>query len=414
MEKRSTLASAFFQKRFLSVFILVVNVLSWYFPLYIFLENIFGEAPSGSTLLLLVFGVQFAAAIGFGILGTTLVKKFPSTNAFLVLWIFIGVISSMSIVTLETFNTTNILLVSLLLGFALGLGLPSSFEYFGNQSTLENRGVLAGITFLASMLSIFIIGLLLSFSTLFVGALILAVWRGVGLVLFLIARPKREDYKEKLTEVSYKTVLADRSFLLYLFPWAMFCLINFIEIPIEINLFGGDFATFMPIVEYGIGGFVALLGGWFADSIGRKRIIIIGFILLGIGYAILGLFSWFALARYLYIIIDGIAWGIFLPMFFLVIWSELAGNRIKGKYYLIGLIPFLIASYAQIVVTPFVEEIIPSAAFSLASFFLFIAVLPLLYAPETMPQKQIELKRLKKFADEAKKAKEKYEKKFKD
>ena len=88
-------------------------------------------------------------------------------------------------------------------------------------------------------------------------------------------------------------------------------------------------------------------------------------------------------------------------------------NRIKGKYYLIGLVPFLIASYAQIIITPFAELIEFSGAFSLASFFLFIAVLPLLYAPETMPQKHIELKRLRKFADDAKKAKEKYERKGK-
>ncbi len=408
MERTSTLKSALFQRRFLSVFIVVVNVLSWYFPLYIFLESVLRDLPNGPSLLLLAFGVQFATAIGFGILGTALAKRLPSTT-FLSFWMFVGIISSVSMVTLETYNMVNILLVSFLLGFALGLGLPSSFEYFGDQSTVENRGLLAGITFFASMLFIFLIGLLLSFSTLFVGALILAAWRGIGLFLFLLARPKHENRKENLTEVSYKTVLLDRSFLLYLLPWAMFCLINFIEIPIEINLFGENFATYMPIIEYGIGGFVALLGGWFADSVGRKRIIIVGFIMLGIGYAILGLFHGFTPSWYLYLIIDGIAWGIFLPMFYLVIWSEIAGNRIKGKYYLIGLVPFLIASYTQILITPFVEGIEYSAAFSLASFFLFIAVLPLLYAPETMPQKQIELKRLRKFADDAKKEKEKYE-----
>jgi MFS family permease len=413
MGKTSTLKSALFQREFISVFIVVVNILSWYFPLYLFLESALGEFQNGPTLLLLAFGVQFAAAIGFGILGTALAKRFPSTNAFLSFWMFVGIIASAFMVTLETFNVTHILLVSFLLGFALGLGLPSSFEYFGDHSTVENRGLLAGITFLASMLFTFLIGLLLSFSTLFVGALILAAWRGIGLFLFLLARPKHDNRKENLTEVSYRAVLLDRSFLLYLIPWAMFCLINFIELPVENNLFGEDFAAFVPIAEFGIGGFVALLGGWFADSVGRKRIIIVGFIMLGIGYAVLGLFHGFTPSWYLYIIINGIAWGIFLPMFYLVIWSELAGNRIKGKYYLIGLVPFLIASYAQIIITPFAEGIEFSGAFSLASFFLFIAVLPLLYAPETLPEKKMELRRLRSFAEEAKKAKEKYESKMK-
>ena len=88
---------------------------------------------------------------------------------------------------------------------------------------------------------------------------------------------------------------------------------------------------------------------------------------------------------------------------------------ITEKYYLIGVVPLLIASYLPFLVTPFakaMDEV--STAFSLASFFLFIAVLPLLYAPETLPEKKMELRRLRKFADDAKKAKEKYERKIND
>jgi len=129
--------------------------------------------------------------------------------------------------------------------------------------------------------------------------------------------------------------------------------------------------------------------------------------MLGIGYALLGLFPTFILSWYLYVIVDGVAWGIFSLMFYLVIWTELAGNRTKEKYYLIGLVPFLIASYIQILFTPYAEHIEISAAFSLASFFLFIAVLPLLYAPETLPEKKMELKRLRKYVEAAKKTKEK-------
>jgi hypothetical protein len=108
---------------------------------------------------------------------------------------------------------------------------------------------------------------------------------------------------------------------------------------------------------------------------------------------------------------DGIAWGILSLIFYLVIWSELAGKRNKEKYYLMGITPFLIASYIQVLFAPHAKAVEVSAAFSLASFFLFVAVLPLLYAPETMPRKKIELKRLRKFAEDAKKIKEKYEKK---
>ena len=96
-------------------------------------------------------------------------------------------------------------------------------------------------------------------------------------------------------------------------------------------------------------------------------------------------------------------------MFYLVIWPELAGNRMKEKYYLIGVVPFLISSYILILFTPYAEMIPISAAFSLASFFLFLAVLPLLYAPETLPEKQIELKRLRSYTENAKKIREKHQ-----
>ena len=413
MGKKTAITSALFQREFLSVLIVVVNTFSWYFPLYLLFQSVLENFQTDSTLLLTAFGVQLAAAIGFAIIGTTLVKKFSSRDTFLAVWMLIGIITSTLMVTLESFNMTYILLVSFLSGFSLGLGFPSCLAYFGDHTTIENRGLLAGITFFASGICILFIGLIVSFSTLVAGALILAAWRGIGLLLFLLARSKQGYRKEKPIEAQYRTVLFDRSFLLYFVPWTMFCVVNFLGVPVEINLFGEDLGSLMPIAEYGVGGFIALIGGWFADTVGRKRIIIIGFIMLGIGFAVLGLFPSDVLSWYLYIIVDGVAWGIFSLMFYLVIWSELAGKRTKEKYYLLGVLPFLIASYIQILFTPYAKAVEAPAAFSLASFFLFMAVLPLLYAQETMPEKKMELRRLRKFADEAKKAKEKYERKMK-
>jgi len=411
MGKKTAITSALFQREFLSVLIVVVNAFSWYFPLYLLFQSLLENFQMDSTLLLMAFGVQFAAAICSAIIGTAVVKRFPSRDTFLSAWMFVGIIASTLMVTLETFNMTYILLVSFLLGFSLGLGFPSCLAYFGDHSTVENRGWLGGVTFFVAGFCILFIGLIVSFSTLLIGAMTLAVWRGIGLLLFLLTRTKKDISKEKALEISYRSVLLDRSFLLYFIPWVMFAMINFLETPIIHLVFGKELVSLIQLAEFGMGGCVALLCGRFADSVGRKRVIIVGFIMLGIGYAMLGFFQGITLFRYLYIIMDGVAWGIFLPMFFLVVWSELAGNRIKEKYYLIGLVPFLIASYSLILFTPFATGVEVSAAFSLASFFLFIAVLPLLYAPETMPEKKIELKRLRKFADDAKKAKEKYERK---
>jgi MFS family permease len=190
----------------------------------------------------------------------------------------------------------------------------------------------------------------------------------------------------------------------------MFAMVNFLETPIVHGVFGDELSQYISLAEFGLGAFVALIAGRFADSVGRKRVIMVGFTMLGIGYAALTAFQDMPLFQYLYIILDGVAWGIFLPMFFLVVWSDLAAYRIKEKFYVIGLVPFLIASYSLIIIRPFAADINDaSLAFTLASFFIFVALLPLSSAPETMPEKNIELKRLKKFANEAKKMKEKFE-----
>ena len=132
--------------------------------------------------------------------------------------------------------------------------------------------------------------------------------------------------------------------------------------------------------------------------------------MLGIAYAVLGLFPETFFSWYLLIVLDGVAWGIFSLVFYMVVWADLARDRIKEKYYLVGILPFLISSYIRILFTPHAELGDVSTAFSLASFFLFLAVLPLLYAPETLSEKEIEKKRLRKYLEDVKKVKRKHEK----
>ena len=400
------------QRSFLATFVLVVNAFSWYFPLYVFFENTLRKFLEFNVLLG-TLGIHYAAVIGFATVGTTVIKRFASRSTILCVWMFIGVVSSAMMIILDTSNIAYLLLVSFLLGISLGLGFPSCLAYFGDHSKKENRGRLGGITFCASGFSMLLVGLFISTSTFAIGVLILTVWRGLGLILFLLVNPKQEC-RQSVVDVSFRSVLVDRSFVLYLVPWIMFCLVNFLEIPMlraraEI-LFEIDLALLFPIAEFGIGGFVALVSGWFVDSIGRKRVVIFGFIVLGIAYALLGLFSNVILSWYLLIMLDGIAWGIFSLIFYMVIWADLAGNRLKEKHYLVGILPFLISAYLQILFTPYAELIDVSAAFSLASLFLFLAVLPLLYAPETLPERVIRKRHLQKYLEDVKKVKKKYEK----
>jgi len=99
----------------------------------------------------------------------------------------------------------------------------------------------------------------------------------------------------------------------------------------------------------------------------------------------------------------------------LIVWGDLSQHSSREKYYAIGVMPFFLSTIIQeyLISVPDLMNILPISAFSMAAFFLFMAVLPLLYAPETLPQKKMELRRLREFAEDAKKAREKYENKMK-
>jgi MFS family permease len=54
------------------------------------------------------------------------------------------------------------------------------------------------------------------------------------------------------------------------------------------------------MIENLLAGIVAVISGFFADSVGRKRLTLAGFTLLGLGYAILGLFPMNSLGWWFY------------------------------------------------------------------------------------------------------------------
>jgi MFS family permease len=188
----------------------------------------------------------------------------------------------------------------------------------------------------------------------------------------------------------------------------MFSLINFAEVPLLERVFGAEFFTFMGLVEYAFIGIFAIAGGIIADVVGRKRVVIAGFVMLGIEYATLSIFSNSPVTLYLFLTLDGITWGLFFSVFFMAIWGDLGENYEKEKYYTLGGLPYLLASFLSILIKPYASVISPTAAFSFASFFLFLAVIPLMYAPETLPEKKIRERELKGYIDKAKKVKEKY------
>jgi len=393
-------------KNLFIIIFLLFNTLSWYYMTWRIIYGIM-KGPSATYLEnLLILGVNNSAIIGSGIAGSILsdeVKRLKFIN----LWILLGTVTSLVPSVLPNMTLEYVLIFSLLSGVSFGLGMPSCLAYFADGTIFENRGLMSGIVFLVTFLSAPILIVMLSRTNLMMGSLISTIWRGLGLAVLLLAKPSETLALERRKHISFASIVTNRSFLLYLIPWLMFSIIDGFEKIVFENFLGPDVLDSLRVIGSIMGTISAFAGGFMSDLVGRKRVVISGFVSLGLAYAAIGIAPASAVSWYFYSVIDGIAWGIFTASFVLVLWGDLSSGGAREKYYAIGSIPFFLAEFMGLVFAP-LASIPPSAAFSVASLFLFVAVLPLMYAPETLPEKKIELRQLRKYVEKAKKIREKY------
>ena len=383
-------------KNLFLILFLLFNALSWHYLTWRAVRATYLENP-------IILSIYNSAVIVSGIVGSVFSNRFKRLRL-LYIWTFIGIISSF-LLGIPYDNLLTASIFSFLLGSSFGFGMPSCLSLFADYTVFENRGRMGGVVFLATNLSAPLI-ILLPTTDSPVGFLIPSVWRALGLIALFLTKPSTFDF-EKRKHISFASVFNNRSFLLYLIPWLMFSLIDGFETVVFESILEPDLYASLLIMGAIIGTISAFVSGLMSDYVGRKRVVIYGFISLGLAYAVIGIAPANFISWYFYSIIDGIAWGVFTVSFFLVLWGDLSPDSASEKYYAIGSFPFFLAELMGFLFVP-LASIPANAAFSVASLFLFVAVLPLMYAPETIPERKIELRRLKKYVDRAKKAKEEH------
>jgi MFS family permease len=385
--------------------ILVFNSIVWFTLIVaLFNDSIQKLAlPLGETLIL--HGMYYAGIAISAIFGAMLFPR--ARENYLQLWMLFGAVMTALLTTIQSNPFTANIFVCLLLGTSIGIGLPSTLSYFADTTAVENRGTYGGLTWSTVGFGTLALALAINVLDPFLTFMALAIWRATGIVLFAALSRLRGKLPLPSRVPSYRSILTRYDVALYLLPWIMFSLVNFAESPILGKVFG-DLQLLVGFIEFAISGIFAVVGGILGDLVGRKRIVITGFVILGIEYAFLSLFSGTQVSLYVYILCDGVTWGMFASVFFMTLWGDLSETGQKEKYYVLGGLPYLLSSFLIVIVKPFVTEIETATAFSLASFFLFLAVLPLLYAPETLPEKRIKERELRKYVEKAKKTKEKY------
>jgi MFS family permease len=394
------------QKGFFIVFILLFNTFVWFYLTLTIIDNVLSDLSVTHAQNLIIWTAYYGAIIISSIVGSFLSSKISRRNL-LYFWIILGVLASSLPALLVNSTVISIGIVCGLLGVSFGLGMPSCLAYFADWTLIENRGRSGGIIFFISNLIAPLFAILFGMFNLITNSIFFTSWRAIGLITFFVS-PEEKIVSETKNNASFMSILREKSFLLYFVAWLMFCLIDSFERPI-LEPFFGDFFYLILMIGPIIGSLSAFIAGLLSDWIGRKRVVLYGFATLGIGYGIISLAPATMISWYFYLAIDSITTGILWVTFVLILWGDLSEYGAREKYYAIGGFPYFLTYIVQLLSAPYVMLIPETSVFSIAAFFLFLAVLPLLYAPETLPEKKIELRRLRSYVEKAKEVKEKRE-----
>ncbi|MDW8040963.1 MAG: hypothetical protein RMJ03_06040 [Nitrososphaerota archaeon] len=382
---------------------LLVDMFLWY---YLTLNTI---AVIAEELGVEHMGLLFAQHVGVlvgGFLGIAFLKDGLRG---LLLWTFLG--TSVSFLPLLTPDIVYLRFQEyfFVLGLSLGLGMPLCLGFFAKRTATENRGYIGGIVL---AVSIFCATPMVSLVRLYGSQtllLFLGVWRALGFVPLLIW--SKVPWEKPTVENTEEPTLLSRKLYLYWVPWAIFNIIDGLEWLLLRNFVRAMFSAYLTSLQW-VGflflGTFAFLGGYLSDLVGRKPVIILGFSMIGVAYAVISMVPNSLAAWFLFYICSGVSWGLFTTIFIVVIWGDLASTSAKEKYYLVGITPFFMAAVIQKFFAAHLMFLSETSAFSLAAVFLFVAVLPILFAPETLPEKVLKERELRNYIERAKRVKEKF------
>lgn len=387
--------------------IVFVNVFVW----YVYASSIVKAFVSKSLFTyeeqVVLNTVLFLSTVISVFAGASFLSKIICQKRFFLAWTLIGMFSSFTLIMLENVTTASVAFILCLVGVSFGLGLPTCMANFSAATKEDNRARFGSIVLFLMFLSMFAFGFIMP-THLSLVVLVLAIWRLLGLVGILLLGDFLENIEVKKSP-SVFSLFKKRLILLYLIPWVVFSLINYLSWSVAGRIYKEDFIQFSVLVNNMIAGIFAPVAGFLADNIGRKRTLLGGFIIFGIGYAVLGIYPFNIYALYLYTIIDGIAWGVIGVIFWFTIWGDLAHGESSEKYYAIGILPYALSGFLRVTLGPYIADTVSEyAIFSFAAFFLFLAVVPLMYAPETLPEKAIRERELRSYIEKAKRVREKF------
>jgi MFS family permease len=383
------------RRKFAAVSLFNLGSLAWFFLLLFYMSDIFASMTQNDPFWgyhnigqILFFGFAI-----FWSITTSFIAGKVSRRKLLISSIFLGTFSTILMALLQ--GTISAAVLSLLAGMSLGLGLPSSMALVADYTVVEERARVSGtIIFGTFVTAILIIALIRILNLGVLGDLLLfAAVRATSFSALVI--DKCDNPSPMLKKENRLTSTAYKEFFFYFFPWVMFGvasslawnLIPTTVYPTEIAL--GTTLRYVFIAVFG------LVAGFMADRFGRKQPIIIGLIVLGVGFALLG-FNFSGTTVIAYVALSGVTWGLFFVVF-LAVPGDLSVVGSREKFYALGYILPLAGMFSLVAIPgPDLSPILKASSFAqLLSIILFLSIIPILRAKETLPKQKIQERKMK-------------------
>jgi len=245
------------------------------------------------------------------------------------------------------------LIAACLLGILYGNFLLAFFTVFGESTKIEERGRVGGSI---GSISILVMSFLtvVSFGFGFAGSVVLCTLLSICPFVTIWLCPIVPVRLEEDKAFSFRIdCWLKRDFFLYLMPWLIYNFVNAILGRYGTALLTARFQVpivAMVVLSNAISCIGALVGGFVADMYGRKEALGIGLASYGVSTAFSGLIfleQKDGMLVFLLCALNGLSWGIFLVLYFFVIWGDLSNmdNNLLN-YVGIGVYP-LSMSLAQ-------------------------------------------------------------------
>jgi MFS family permease len=334
-------------------------------------------------------------SVSFGLLLAYFFMQRVSKTSLIATWSMFSSVGTILITLIP--NTTLRIVIFLLLGALFGIGLLALFALFWETTVPEERGRVSGLIGFISLLIYTLVYALVGNPDFFVTLILSIILNSATMAVRLLC-PKRETIQSVRRDLERYT--EKRTVLLYSIPWLVFSMINAIlgkTISLYVShQFDPNSVALLLTLQVVGGSIGALVGGLMADFVGRRRTLVTGLILYGISSAISGLAQSYE-PFYLSYIGIGLTWGIFLTLYQLVVWGDLANTKTCFRMYSIGLVIFYFATGIGSLFGSQFSNIPLMGASIVSCLFIFLSNIPLLFAPELLTRDLSERIRLKSY-----------------